>query len=175
MKTTRGNAPRALTRYGAVAALLATLTACLAGPAQYYEGTGVHDATAAEVAGAWESVEGTAMTLRPDGTASVTRLDGQDFDFDQGWRLSGKGTWSLADDRGGQGVRLELTTRTEVDHRADATMPLPAGTDAPTTYSWCFHVDRDDKRRLVLFFFFGDPDGGSTYVMTRKPSATAAP
>ncbi|MFB6840858.1 hypothetical protein [Streptomyces sp. NPDC056361] len=175
MKTTRGNAPRALTRYGVVVALLATLTACLAGPAQYYEGTDVHDATAAEVAGAWESEEGTAMTLRPDGTATVTRLDGEDFDFDEGWRLSGKGTWSLTDDRNGQDLRLELTARTGVDQRADATMPLPAGTDAPTTYTWRFYVDRNDRRELVLFFFFGDPDGGSTYVMTRKPSATAAP
>ncbi|WP_367826666.1 hypothetical protein [Streptomyces sp. LMG1-1-1.1] len=175
MKTTRGNAARALTRYGAVAALLATLTACLAGPAQYYAGTDVHDATAAEVAGAWESTEGTAMTLRPDGTATVTRLDGEDFDFDQGWRLSGQGTWSLTDDRDGQEVRLELTARTKVDHRADATMPLPDGTDAPTTYTWRFYVDRDERRKPVLFFFFGDPDSGSSYVMTREPSATAAP
>ncbi|WP_237749538.1 glycoside hydrolase family 43 C-terminal domain-containing protein [Streptomyces sp. SS] len=175
MKTTRGNAPRALTRYGMAVALLATLTACLAGPGQYYEGTDVHDATSAEVAGAWESVEGTAMTLRPDGTATVTRLDGEDFDFDEGWRLSGTGTWSLSDDANGQDVRLELTTRTKVDKRDDATTPPPDGGEAPTTYSWRFYVDRNDRRELVLFFFFGDPDAGSTYVLTRKPSATAAP
>ncbi|MEU4060829.1 hypothetical protein AB0F25_00130 [Streptomyces wedmorensis] len=175
MKTTRGNALRGLRRHGAVAALLAALTGCLAGPAQYYEGTDVHDATAAEVAGTWKSTEGTAMTLRPDGTATVTRLDGEDFDFDEGWRLSGTGTWSLADDANGQDVRLELTTRTKVDKRADATTPPPDGGDAPTTYGWRFFVDRDEQRGLVLFFFFGDPDAGSTYVLTREPSATAAP
>ncbi|MCX4980406.1 hypothetical protein [Streptomyces sp. NBC_00572] len=175
MRITRGNSLRRLRRYGAVVALLTTLTACLAGPGQYYEGTDVHDATAAEVAGAWKSTEGTAMTLRPDGTATVTRLDGQDFDFDDGWRLSGTGTWSLADDANGQDVRLELTARTKAETRADATTPLPDATDAPTTYTWRFFVDRDKQKKPVLFFFFGDPDAADTYVMTRKPTATAAP
>ncbi|WP_395360192.1 hypothetical protein ACHGLA_09920 [Streptomyces sp. YH02] len=175
MRITRGNALRGLRGYGAVAALLATLTACLAGPAQYYEGTDVHDVTAAEVAGTWESTEGTAMTLRPDGTATVTGLDGRGFDFDQGWRLSGSGTWTLADDTNGQDMRLELTARTKVGTRADATAPPPDLTEAPTTYTWRFFVDRDKQRRPVLFFFFGDPDLGNTYVMTRKPPATAAP
>ncbi|MEV4938685.1 hypothetical protein [Streptomyces zaomyceticus] len=175
MKITRGNALRGIRGYGAVAALLITLTGCLAGPAQYYEGTGVHDATAAEAAGVWESVEGTAMTLRPDGTATVTRLDGWDFDFDEGWRLSGRGAWSLADTPDGQLLRLELTARTGVDRRADATASPPDGGDAPTAYSWRFYVDRDDRHGLVLFFHFGDPDAGNTYVMTRRPSATTAP
>ncbi|MFG2901321.1 hypothetical protein ACGFZH_30060 [Streptomyces zaomyceticus] len=175
MKITRGNALRGLRGYGAVAALLITLTGCLAGPAQYYEGTGVHDATAAEAAGVWESTQGTAMTLRPDETATVTRLDGWDFDFDEGWRLSGRGAWSLSDTPDGQRLRLELTARTGVDRRADATRPPPDGGEPPTTYAWRFHVDRDDRRRLVLFFHFGDPDAGNTYVMTRRPSATAAP
>ncbi|MGW6392387.1 hypothetical protein ACWFR1_18200 [Streptomyces sp. NPDC055103] len=175
MKIAGGSASHGLRGYGVVVALLATLTGCLAGPAQYYEGTDVHDATAAEVAGVWESTEGTSMTLRPDGTATVTRLDGADFDFDEGWRLSGKGTWSLADDPDGQDVRLKLTQRTKVDRRADATMPPPDGGDPPTAYTWRFFVDRDERRELVLFFFYGDPDGGSSYVMTREPSATAAP
>ncbi|MEV6180545.1 hypothetical protein [Streptomyces sp. NPDC052015] len=53
-------------------------------PYGYYSGTGVHDATVAEVAGAWEYVKGTRAPLRRDGTAVVQRLDGQDFDFDDG-------------------------------------------------------------------------------------------
>ncbi|MEU7068976.1 hypothetical protein AB0B30_00925 [Streptomyces narbonensis] len=175
MKITKGNALRGLRGYGAVVALLIALTGCLAGPGQYYEGTGVHDATAAEAAGTWESTEGTAMTLRPDGTAAVTRLDGWDFDFDEGWRLSGKGTWALTDTPAGQRLRLELTARTKVDRRADATMPPPDGGDPPTAYTWRFYVDRDDRRELVLFFHFGDPDAGNAYVMTRKPTATTAP
>ncbi|WP_328945082.1 hypothetical protein OG259_29955 [Streptomyces sp. NBC_00250] len=175
MKITRGNALRRLRRYGAVVALLTALTGCFAGPAQYYGGTGVHDATTSEIAGAWESTEGTSMTLRPDGTATVTRLDGQDFAFDEGWRLSGTGSWSLADTADGQRVRLELTARTKVETRTDAQPPLPTASDAPTAYAWRFFVDRDERRAPVLFFFFGDPDSGSTYVMTRKPTATAAP
>lgn len=52
----------------------AALTAC-AGPYQYYEGTGLHDATAAEVAGDWENLEGTRVALRKDGTALLEKLD----------------------------------------------------------------------------------------------------
>ncbi|MFF0751958.1 hypothetical protein [Streptomyces sp. NPDC004267] len=91
---------------------MAALTAC-AGPDQYYEGTGIHDATAAEVAGGWENVEGTRVVLRKDGTALLEKLDGQGFDFEDDWRLSGTGTWQLADD--GQVVRLALATRTRVE------------------------------------------------------------
>lgn len=102
---------------GVLMAVLAALTAC-AGPYQYYEGTGTHDATAAEVAGGWDNVEGTRMVLRKDGTALLEKLDGQDFDFEDGWRLSGTGTWQLTDDDGGQVVRLALTARTRVESRS---------------------------------------------------------
>ena len=76
-------------------ALIAALSACtagLAGPYQYYGGTGLHDATAAEAAGTWRCIEGTELTLRPDGTAAFRQLDGQDFDFDDAWRVTGTGT-----------------------------------------------------------------------------------
>nr|WP_240798362.1 hypothetical protein [Streptomyces sp. S501] len=89
--------------------VLATLTAC--GPYQYYEGTGIHDTRAAEVAGGWENVEGTHVLLRKDGTALLEKLDGQDVDFDNGWRLSGKGTWQLTDNDGGQVVRSGVKAR----------------------------------------------------------------
>ncbi|MFF7780012.1 hypothetical protein ACFZCG_37015 [Streptomyces tanashiensis] len=148
--------------------VLAALTAC-AGPYQYYEGTGLHDATAAEVSGGWENVEGTRVVLRKDGTALLEKLDGQGFDFEDGWRLSGTGTWQLTDEEGGQVVRLALTTRTQVERR----LPVPAVVDPsapepPSTYSWFFYVDRDQHDGLVLFFRYGDPDIGNMYVMTRK-------
>ncbi|QES04150.1 hypothetical protein DEJ44_00015 [Streptomyces venezuelae] len=160
-----------LCAWGAVLGVLmvvaASLTGC-AGPYQYYEGTGIHNATAAEAAGGWENVEGTRIELRKDGTALLEKLDGQDFDFEDGWRLSGTGTWQLTDDEGGQVVRLALTTRTRVEKRisvaAGADPSLP---DPPSTYSWYFHVDRDKHDGLVLFFMYGDPDIGNTYVMTR--------
>ncbi|MFD5068532.1 hypothetical protein ACFWNC_11465 [Streptomyces sp. NPDC058369] len=154
-----------------IAALCGLVLAACAGPAQYYSGTGVHDATAAQVTGHWSNVEGTRVELREDGTAVLRKLDGQDFDYDEGWRLSGTGTWRLADTDGGQVVRLALKTSTGVDERA----PEPAGVQAPsadtrppTTYDWSLYVDRSKREREVkLFFFYGDPDSGNTYVLTR--------
>ncbi|MEU5383852.1 hypothetical protein [Kitasatospora cineracea] len=143
---------------------LAALTAC-AGPFQYYEGTGVHDTTAADLAGTWQNTTGTNVLLRPDGTALFARLDGQDFDFDDGWRLSGTGTWQLTDRRGGQVVRLALTTRTGVERRSPA--PTATASPPPAAYVWSLHVGRDRQGGVGLFFFTGDPDAGDTYVLTR--------
>ncbi len=155
---------------GGPAAAPAAPTAC-AGPAQYHEGTGVHDTTAADVAGTWQNTTGTNVLLRPDGTALFAQLDGQDFDFDDGWRLSGTGTWQLTDRRGSQAVRLTLTARTGVEHRSSA----PAATAAasvsryPSAYAWSFHVGRDRQDGVGLFFFSGDPDTGHAYALTRAP------
>ncbi|MCG7524067.1 hypothetical protein MHW47_06370 [Streptomyces sp. OfavH-34-F] len=146
--------------------VLATLTAC--DPYQYYEGTGIHDTTAAEVAGGWENVEGTRVLLRKDGTTLFEKLDGQDFDFEDGWRLSGEGTWQLTDDDGGQVVRLALTERTRVESRSPSPATDTTAPEAPSTYAWSFYVDRDQNDALKLFFFYGDPDAGNTYVMTRE-------
>ncbi|MFF8867556.1 hypothetical protein ACF08B_36550 [Streptomyces sp. NPDC015139] len=152
---------------GGLMVFLAALTAC-AGPYQYYEGTGVHDATTTEVAGGWENVEGTRVVLRKDGTALVEKLDGQDFDFEDGWRLSGTGTWQLTDGGGGQVVRLALKSRTRVESRSSATATGASVPEPPPTYAWSFYVDRDQRDELRLFFFYGDPDIGNTYVMTRE-------
>ncbi|MFB7448186.1 hypothetical protein [Streptomyces sp. NPDC056194] len=152
---------------GGLMVVLAVLTGC-AGPFQYYEGTGLHDVTAAEVAGVWENVEGTRVVLREDGTALLEKLDGQGFDFEDGWRLSGTGTWQLSDDDGGQAVRLALTSRTRVERRSPATATDTSTPEPPSTYVWSFYVDRDQHDELKLFFFYGDPDIGNTYVMTRE-------
>lgn len=154
---------------GGLVSALTVLTAC--GPYQYYGGTGLHDATPAEVAGSWENVEGTHVAFREDGTALLERLDGQDFDFEDGWRLSGTGTWQLTDDDGGQKVRLVLTARTQVESRFPLTAHDPLAPEPPTTYSWYFHVDRAQHDELKLFFFYGDPDVGNAYVMTRKAAS----
>ncbi|AWZ04869.1 MULTISPECIES: hypothetical protein [unclassified Streptomyces] len=45
--------------------------------------------------GTWRCVEGTEVVFRADGTASVTLLDGQERDYDSGWRVSGPATWTL--------------------------------------------------------------------------------
>ncbi|MFA3878678.1 hypothetical protein ABS735_34395 [Streptomyces sp. MMCC 100] len=152
---------------GGLMVVLAFLTAC-AGPYQYYGGTGIHDTTTAEVTGGWENVEGTRVALRKDGTALLEKLDGQDFDFEDGWRLSGTGTWQLNDDDGGQVVRLALTARTRVESRFPATATDTSAPEPPSTYVWSFYVDRGQHDELKLFFFYGDPDTGNTYVMTRE-------
>ncbi|MET9504363.1 hypothetical protein ABZY42_22040 [Streptomyces sp. NPDC006622] len=153
--------------FGVLMVVWAVLTAC-ANPYQYYEGTGLHDATKAEVAGGWENVEGTRVVLREDGTAVLEKLDGQDFDFEDGWRLSGTGTWQLTDADGGQVVRLALTARTRVERRIPATATATSAPEPSSTYAWSFYVDRDQHDKLKLFFFYGDPDIGNTYVMTRE-------
>ncbi|MEU3838783.1 hypothetical protein AB0E88_01895 [Streptomyces sp. NPDC028635] len=152
---------------GSLAVVLTVLTAC-AGPFQYYGGTGLHDATTAEVVGDWENVEGTHVVLRKAGTALVERLDGQDFDFEDGWRLSGTGTWQLTDHDGGQVVRLTLTARIGVERRSPAAPTDASAPPPPSTYVWSFYVDRDQHDQLKLFFFYGDPDIGNAYVMTRR-------
>ncbi|MET9622275.1 hypothetical protein ABZZ37_16095 [Streptomyces sp. NPDC006464] len=85
-----------------------------------------------------------------------------------GWRLSGTGTWQLADDHGEQVVRLAMTTRTRVDTRSPSPAAETSALEPPSTYTWCFYVDRNQHDALKLFFFYGDPDVGNTYVMTHK-------
>lgn len=147
--------------------VLAVLAGC-ANPYQYYGGTGIHDTTVGEVAGGWENVEETRVELREDGTALLEKLDGQDFDFDDSWRLSGTGTWQLTDDDGGQVLRLALTARTRVESRSPATATDTSTPTPPSTYAWSFYVDRDKHDEVRLFFFYGDPDAGNRYVMTRE-------
>ncbi|MEV5726174.1 MULTISPECIES: hypothetical protein [Streptomyces] len=47
-------------------------------------------------------------------------------------------------------------------------MPVePASPPATTIHAWALYVDRDDDKDLRLFFFYGDPDGGNRYVLSR--------
>ncbi|GLW57190.1 hypothetical protein [Kitasatospora phosalacinea] len=152
--------------------LLALLSAC-AGPYQYDEGTGTHGVTTAEASGDWIGADGTRLSLRPDGTALVEHLDGKDFDFDQGWRLSGTGTWEFDDRESGQQLVLDLTARTSTDTRPGATA-APATDPGPprSPYRWRFELDHDKQEKLVLFFFYGDPDAGNTNVLQRPAPTT---
>ncbi|MFD8201128.1 hypothetical protein [Streptomyces sp. NPDC059701] len=151
---------------GGVALALTVTSGC--NPYGSYAGTGVHDATAREIAGTWTCVAGTQVTLRRDGTAVFRRLDGADFDFDEGWRLSGTGTWHLTDTGDGQEIDLDLTRRTGLDYRADALSGNDDNSPAsPTHYGWDLYVDRGTDKGLRLFFFYGDPDTGNRYVLAR--------
>jgi len=113
---------------------------------------------------------------RRDGTASFQHLDGRNFD--DGWRVSGAGTWKLTDDADGPDIRLTMTARTGTATRSDAAA-VDATASAPATYRWSMCVDPDQRDALALFFFIGDPDNGSTYVLKKvaaqKAPATATP
>ncbi|WNO76802.1 hypothetical protein [Streptomyces sp. AM8-1-1] len=161
-------------RIAAVIACLLVLVGC--NPHMYDEVPAVHDAKRAEIVGSWLGFDRTEVTLQSDGKAVISLLDGQEFDFDDRWRLSGTGEWELTDERtgwnDGQHVQLTLTSRmsstTRTPDPAERLDPSPERGPAPETYRWTFELQRDDKKQLMLYFFFGDPDSRSTYVLERK-------
>lgn len=160
-------------RVAVLVAGLFVLVGC--NPHMYDDVPAVHDAKRAEIVDSWRCVDSTEVTLRADGTAVIRLLDGQEFDFDDRWRVSGTGVWELTDERGGwndgQHVRLTLTSRTASATRTpapDESLGSSAGPEpAPETYTWTFELQRNDKKRLLLYFFFGDPDSRSAYVLER--------
>ncbi|MFF4351169.1 hypothetical protein [Streptomyces sp. NPDC001530] len=169
MKTTR---PRRTLAWAAVPATLSAMLLTGCNPHMYDSVQGVSDVRPTEVVGTWHCVDGTRITLKPDGKAVITLLDGQEFDFYDRWRLSGTGTWQLTDaDAGwsdGQHVRLSLADRTAVEERHDPKdAPTDSGNPAPERYTWTLETDRDKKGRLALFFLFGDPDSRSLYMLEK--------
>ncbi|MFB7243586.1 hypothetical protein ACFCYX_14105 [Streptomyces populi] len=165
--------PGPVRRVAALVVCLFVLVGC--DPHMYDEVPAVRDAKRAEIVGTWRCLDGTEVALRADGTAGVRLLDGQEFDYDDRWRVSGTGAWELTDERAGwndgRHVRLTLTSRTASATRAPGPGERPDPPDghepAPDTYTWTFELRRDDKKRLLLYFFFGDPDSRSAYVMER--------
>jgi hypothetical protein len=161
-------------RHAVFVACLIALAGC--NPHMYDKVPALHDAKPAEVAGSWIGYDRTNIVFRPDGKADIRLLDGQEWDFDDRWRLSGTGSWKLTRQRAGwndgQHVQLTLTSRTAVEVRAsEPSEPLGPPTDrpeAPKTYTWAFELDRDKKEELKLYFFFGDPDSRSTYILERE-------
>ncbi|WP_392749301.1 hypothetical protein [Streptomyces sp. LN590] len=67
---------------------------------------------------------------------------------------------------------MALTSRTASATRApDPAEPFGESAErdpAPEFYTWTFELRRDNREELELYFFFGDPDSRSTYVLTRK-------
>lgn len=93
--------------------------------------------------------------MRADGTAVVKLLDGQDFDFDSQWRMSGTGAGELADQDigmcGGQYVSLSATRSTSSSWREVKGVDEGSvgSTDirepAPDTYNGTLELERGDK------------------------------
>ena len=98
--------------------------------------------TAAEIAGTWHGWQGSSLTLGAGAKAAAVRLDGQEFDFDDGWRMTGTGTWTLLKPgayRGGNFVgngsviHLEITPTKPPE--APATPTSSPSTPSPSTPS----------------------------------------
>lgn len=128
----------------------------------------VYDARSDEIVGTWRCVGGTEVVFRGDGSATVTLLDGQERDYDHGWRLSGSGTWKLisrepAGWNYGQHVRLHLPAPAFAGARGGA----PDRQAAPARYKWTFELRRDHRQTLELYFFLGDPGARSAYVLEK--------
>ncbi|MFJ5777196.1 hypothetical protein [Streptomyces sp. NPDC093094] len=109
----------------------------------------------------------------------VRHLDGQDFGFDDGRRVSGTGTRAPTDDPGGQEIRLTMRTRTRAETRGAATAGAAstAAAGPPSAYTWHLCTGCDAQRRVELFFLYGDPGIGNRYVLRRpaEPDASAHP
>ncbi|MER7716949.1 hypothetical protein ABTX99_08340 [Streptomyces flaveolus] len=173
-------------RYATSAACSFALALVLAGcnPRMYDDVPAPRDVRRTEVVGSWDGYDRTNVVLRPDGTADIRLLDGQELDFDARWRVSGTGRWSLTDEPAGWNdgphVRLTLASRTATATRTPAPDEPPGPVDAPgaapPAYMWTFELRRDGSGALELYFFFGDPDSRSTYVLQRaRPQAVSDP
>ncbi len=156
---------------------LLALTGCI-NPGAYSSVPALHGVKRAEVTGTWIGYDRARVVLKPDGKAEIRVLDGQEWDFDDRWRLSGPGHWKLTDKRtgwnDGQHVQVSLTSRTSVATRkpepGKPSEPLPSREEIPRTYTWTFELRRSDSKALEIYFFFGDPDSRSTYSLRRvKP------
>jgi len=144
-------------------------------PHQYDPVPGVTGVKAADIAGTWHGWNRMGVTFQPDGKALVVRLDGQEFDFYEGWRMTGTGTWELTGAEvgwgDGQHVSLEVTHRDSWEEREEEEeFPVYPGDlrPAPDTYTWVLEMERNEKG-LRLYFFFGDPDSRSTYYLEKTP------
>ncbi|MEV5551847.1 hypothetical protein AB0L35_37925 [Streptomyces sp. NPDC052309] len=166
----------AMRRRAAFGTCLLALTLAGCGPHLHDDVPALQDAKREEVLGSWIGYDRTNVVFRPDGKADIRLLDGQEWDFDDRWRLAGRGTWKLTGRRAGwndgQHVQLTLTSRTEAAARApepdEPVAPSAGRPQAPKSYTWTFELQRDDKEALRLYFFSGDPDSRSTYVLEKE-------
>ncbi|MFI2607819.1 hypothetical protein [Kitasatospora sp. NPDC018619] len=151
--------------------------------------------TAADLEGTWTGWGGSSVTLGPAGAARTARLDGQEFRFDDNWRMTGQGSWELYEPgryRGGntvgRGFVVHLTVTSDPGGAAPGgeapTEPAAAsaspstGVDereaagrtapAPAQGTWDMGVTRDRDGRTILYFLTSDPDNRDTYSLSRK-------
>ncbi|WP_327269608.1 hypothetical protein OG233_21860 [Streptomyces sp. NBC_01218] len=150
--------------------------------------------TAEELFGTWHGWEGSTLTLEPGAKAKTTKLDGQEFAFDDGWRMTGTGTWSVQEPGtyhggntvgNGSVVRLKAAPLAGTAPSTDGAVTTPpVGTpdaavsrdpvDAasrtappPDHATWALGVTEEKEGELRLFFLTSDPDVRDTYYLTK--------
>ncbi|WP_405668786.1 hypothetical protein [Streptomyces sp. NBC_00055] len=98
---------RGLAAFAAVVALAAGTSSCVdnryAPPPQPIR------VKASDLHGTWKGWAGSSLTLQPGGVTEVTDLDGQEFRFDDGWRMTGTGIWSLSEPGSHKGATRSAT------------------------------------------------------------------
>ncbi|WP_405668771.1 hypothetical protein [Streptomyces sp. NBC_00055] len=136
----------------------------------------VHDASTSELTGDWKGPDGAQVSLDQGGRAEVRELGGEDSDFDDGWGLSGTGTWQLIEGGNGEtiggapAVQIVITKVTGQIQRAPR--PIDEWTTTPqaplSEYTWEFGMERTGKG-LQPYYLAGDPDAPNLYHLERVP------
>ncbi|MFI7300293.1 hypothetical protein [Streptomyces sp. NPDC050121] len=145
--------------------------------------------TAQDLYGKWIGWEGSSLTLAPDAKASTVKLDGQEFNFDDAWRMTGTGTWSVLKSGTYQGgntvgagsvihleVRPGATARASASHSPSAspnpTVAASRTEPPPDRATWDIGVTRGKKGEILLVFLTSDPDVRDTYYLTKGGTET---
>ncbi|MEV4616899.1 hypothetical protein AB0K43_30540 [Kitasatospora sp. NPDC049258] len=167
----------------AVALLTTTVSSCV--DSRYEPPLPSVTVGAADLQGTWRGWAGSSLALNPDGNAEATDLDGQEFRFDDGWRMTGKGTWELYEpgryqggNTVGDGSVVHITVRSAQSSPAPSpALPTPSTSvaaeaaartkPAPPEASWYMGVTKGKDGRPMLFFLTSDPDTRDTYTLSK--------
>ncbi|MFF1920196.1 hypothetical protein ACFVW8_06415 [Streptomyces sp. NPDC058221] len=145
--------------------------------------------TAADLYGTWTGWKGSSLTFQPESRAVVENLDGQEFEFDDAWRMSGPGSWRLlkpgayrggntvgngsviqikASPGGGAGKKDPAAESPEAEKEFTPDDVASRTEPPPEKAVWDIGVTRSKKGKLRLFFLTSDPDVRDTYYLTKK-------
>ncbi|MGW1410870.1 hypothetical protein [Streptomyces sp. NBC_01224] len=134
----------------------------------------VHNVSARELAGDWSGPDGAEVALERDGRAVVRNLGGEDWDFDEGWGLSGTGTWQLIKGASGETIGGAPAVQISITNVTGQIQRPPRDIDEWTTtphtpigrYTWKFGMERT-KKGLQPYYLAGDPDAPNLYHLKR--------
>ncbi|MFI6645773.1 hypothetical protein [Streptomyces sp. NPDC050504] len=131
----------------------------------------VDDASPEELFGTWAGGGGSVVALEADGDAEARQLRGEEWSYDEGWAMTGTGTWRLIE--GGDGQTLAGAPAVEVSVSKVTRMKDWPAADAlgharsPLRgYTWRFGMDRTDEG-LKPYYLAGDPDTAFLYYLHR--------